>query len=94
MSRRSQKWTGRCPELENRPASVKGTSYETLGTTKEDVRGELPPIVISLDTDRVFEETDMAQPPAKRCVIYLDAVHYKVRENRKVLTKAVYSVYG
>ncbi|MBK9059227.1 MAG: transposase [Flavobacteriales bacterium] len=26
-------------------------------------------------------------------VIYLDAVHYKVRENRKV-TKAVYSVYG
>ncbi len=27
-------------------------------------------------------------------VIYLDAVHYKVRENRKVLTKAVYSVYG
>lgn len=26
--------------------------------------------------------------------IYLDAIHYKVRESRKVVTKAVYSVYG
>ncbi|MBK6893554.1 MAG: transposase [Flavobacteriales bacterium] len=38
----------------------------------------------------------MAQPPAGRGVriIYLDAVHYKVRENRKVLTSRLLGIRG
>ncbi|MBK7288624.1 MAG: transposase [Flavobacteriales bacterium] len=55
------------------------------------------PAFSSSITDRVFEESATCRNrPLEKVYggIYLDAVHYKVRENRKVLTKAVYSVYG
>lgn len=55
------------------------------------------PSFLSHITDQVFEELERwrNRPLEERYLaIYLDAIHYKVRENRKVVTKAVYSVYG
>ena len=76
----------------------KGTSYEDIGDHRKKMYGmNYPQSLISSITDRVFEEIETwRNRPLEEVyvVIYLDAVHYKVRENRKVLTKAVYSVFG
>jgi len=88
------------PELENQILHLygKGTSYEDIGDHLKKMYGvSYSPSFISSITDRVFEEIETwRNRPLEEVyvVIYLDAVHYKVRENRKVLTKAVYSVYG
>ena len=55
------------------------------------------PAFLSKVTYRVFAEIEQwrNRPLEEQYfAIYLDAIHYKVRENRKVVTKAVYSVYG
>ena len=55
------------------------------------------PAFLSKVTDRVFAEIEQwrNRPLEEQYfAIYLDAIHDKVRENRKVVTKAVYSVYG
>ncbi|MBK7287302.1 MAG: transposase [Flavobacteriales bacterium] len=101
MSRRSSRsGTGRWPRTgePDRHLYGKGTSYEDIGDHLKKMYGvSYSPSFISSITDRVFEEIETwRNRPLEEVyvVIYLDAVHYKVRENRKVLTKAVYSVYG
>lgn len=50
---------------------------------------------ISAVTDRVWGEiTEWQQRPLSSCypIVYLDAIHYKVREDGKVISKAVYTV--
>ena len=52
---------------------------------------------ISSVTDQVLEEiTAWKARPLDEvyAVIYLDAIHFKVRENRQVVTKAVYTVFA
>src|SRR6056297_705442 len=80
-------------------------SLYARGQSQEDVRRQLRELygvdvssgTISAVTDRIWPEINQwQQRPLAACypVVYLDAIHYKVREEAKVNTKAVYSVYG
>ena len=88
------------PELEQQILYLYGTgnSYEDIGEHLQQMYGvAYSPSFLSSITDRVFSEIEpWRNRPLEETyfVIYLDAIHYKVRENRKVVTKAVYSVYG
>jgi len=80
-------------------------SLYARGQSVEDVRHQLMELygvdvsagAISAVTDRVWSEIlEWQQRPLAPCfpIVYLDAIHYKVREDGKVISKAVYSVYG
>ena len=75
------------------------------GQSVEDVRFQLQQIygieisagAISAVTDRVWGEiTEWQQRPLAPCypMVYLDAIQYKVREDGKVISKAIYTVYA
>ena len=76
-----------------------------MGNSQEDIRVHLGKMygatlskgAISAVTDRVWGEVQAWQqrPLASLYVlIYLDAIHYKVREEGQVVTKAIYTIYG
>lgn len=80
-------------------------SLYARGNSVEDVRLQLRELygvevsagTISRITDRVLEEiTTWQQRPLDPCysIVYLDAIHYKIRQEGKVKTKAVYNAYG
>ena len=80
-------------------------SLYARGQSVEDVRHQLRQIyglevsvgAISAVTDRVWGEIiEWQQRPLLSCytIIYLDAIHYKVREDGKVISKAIYTVYA
>jgi putative transposase len=80
-------------------------SLYARGQSIEDVRHQLKQIygleisagVISAVTDRVWSEiTEWQQRSLASCytIVYLDAIHYKVREDGKVISKAIYTVYA
>jgi putative transposase len=80
-------------------------SLYARGQSVEDVRHQLRQIygleisagVISAVTDRVWSEiTEWQQRGLASCytIVYLDAIHYKVREEGKVISKAIYTVYA
>jgi transposase-like protein len=80
-------------------------SLYARGQSVEDVRHQLREIyglevsagAISAVTDRVWSEiTDWQQRALAPCytIVYLDAIHYKVREEGKVISKAIYTVYA
>jgi transposase-like protein len=75
------------------------------GHSVEDVRYQLRQLygieisagTISAVTDRVMDEIlQWQQRPLEPCypIIYLDAIHYKVRQDGTYQSKAIYSVYG
>lgn len=80
-------------------------SLYARGQSVSDVQNQLRELygvevssgVISSVTDRIMPEiTQWQQRPLDPCypVVFLDAIHYKVREEGKVITKAIYTVYG
>jgi len=80
-------------------------SLYARGQSIEDVRHQLKQIygleisagVITSVTDRVWSEiTEWQQRGLASCytIVYLDAIHYKVREEGKVISKAIYTVYA
>jgi putative transposase len=80
-------------------------SLYARGNSVEDVRSQLRELygvevsagVIAEVTNSVWAEvTAWQQRPLSPCyvVVYLDAIHYKVREEGKVSAKAVYTAYG
>jgi len=80
-------------------------SLYARGQSIEDVRHQLRELygleisagAISAVTERVWEEiVSWQQRPLEACYpfIYLDAIHYKVRDGGVVQSKAVYNVYG
>jgi len=80
-------------------------SLYARGHSIEDVRHQLRHLygvdvsagVISSVTDRVWPEIlEWQQRPLAPCypILYLDAIHYHVREDGKVISKAVYTAYG
>ena len=80
-------------------------SLYARGQSVEDVRHQLRELyglevsagTISAVTDRVWDEIiTWQQRPLASCyaIIYLDAIHFKVREQGQVKSKAVYSVYA
>lgn len=80
-------------------------SLYARGQSVEDVRYQLQQLygvevssgAISAVTDKVWNEiVDWQQRPLSGCypVVYLDAVVFKVREDGRVINKAIYTVYG
>jgi len=80
-------------------------SLYARGQSIEDVRHQLQELyglevsagTISAVTDRVWEEIiSWQQRPLASCypIAYLDAIHFKVREQGQVISKAVYTVYA
>ncbi len=80
-------------------------SLYARGQSIEDVRHQLKQLyglevsagVISSVTERVWTEIiEWQQRSLHSCypIIYLDAIHYKVRDTGHVLSKAVYTCYG
>lgn len=80
-------------------------SLYARGHSVEDVRYQLKQLygvdisagTISAVTDRVWSEIlEWQQRPLAPlyAILYLDAIHYHVREDGKVISKAVYTAYG
>jgi|JI7StandDraft_1071085.scaffolds.fasta_scaffold71419_1 putative transposase len=80
-------------------------SLYARGQSVEDVRYHLQQIygvevstgAISAVTDQVWNEiVDWQQRPLSGCypIVYLDAIIYKVREDGRVINKAIYTIYG
>lgn len=95
------KWERRiAPEIENQIFSLygMGNSYEDISRFIEQMYGvKYSTSLISSVTDRIWGEIDQWRTrPLESCyaLIYLDAIHYKVRDNGRVVTKAIYTVFG
>lgn len=88
------------PDLERQMLSLYaiGTSYADISEHFSKMYGvSYSPSFISKVTDRVHEEIEAWKTRALEdvyAIVYLDAIHFKVRENRQVVTKAVYTVLG
>ncbi len=96
-----KKWERQiAPEFEQQMLSLYaiGTSYKDISEHFETMYGvTYSPSFITTVTNKVLDEIDSWKSRALEdvyAIIYLDAIHFKVRENRKVETKAVYTVYG
>jgi putative transposase len=80
-------------------------SLYARGQSVDDVRYQLRELygvdisagAISAVTDRVWPEiVEWQQRPLSPCypIVYLDAIHYKVREDGRIISKAIYTAYG
>lgn len=80
-------------------------SLYARGHSVEDVRFQLRRLygvdvssgTISAVTDKVWAEiTEWQQRPLSPCysIVYLDAIHYKVRQDGHIASKAIYTVFG
>ena len=76
-----------------------------MGNSLEDIQLHLHKMygtrlstgAISAVTDRVWQEIEQWQQRplcSLYVLLYLDAIHYKVREEGQVVTKAIYTIYG
>jgi len=88
------------PEIEQQILSLyaRGSSYIDISRFVEETYGvQYSPSTLTAITDRIFDELRVwkSRPlEPMYAVIYLDAIHYKIREDRQVQTRAVYTVYG
>lgn len=88
------------PELEQQILSLYavGTSYSDISQHFKRMYGvSYSPSFITTITNRVIDEIEQWKSRPLEdiyAIVYLDAIHFKVRENRTVITKAVYTVYG
>lgn len=77
---------------------AKGNSYSDIRDFLEELYGmEVSSATISRITDRVLplvQEWRARQLDAVYPLMWLDAIHYKVREEGRIITKAVYCVIG
>jgi len=95
------KWERRiAPDIENHILSLygMGNSYEDISSFIEQMYGvKYSTSLLSSVTDRIWEEIDQwRKRPLNSCyaLIYLDAIHYKVRDTGRVVTKAIYTAFG
>ena len=88
------------PDLEQQMLSLYaiGTSYVDISEHFYKMYGvKYSPSFITSVTNRVIDEIEAWKSRPLEdvyAIIYLDAIHFKVRENRKVESKAVYTVFG
>lgn len=88
------------PEIESQILSMYGigTSYGDICAHMKRMYGlSYSPGFISSVTDRIIAEIDQWKNRALEevyAIVYLDAIHFKVREDREVKSKAVYTVLG
>ncbi len=87
-------------DIDNQILSLygRGMSYSDIQSHLSDIYGvDVSNGTISAITDRVIPEIkEWQNRPLEDVypVMWLDAMHFKVRENGKVITKAIYSVLG
>ena len=76
----------------------KGMSYSDICSHLEELYGlTVSPATLSTITDRVIEEVKQWQNRPLESVypfVWLDAIHYKVKEDGAIKTKAVYCLLG
>ena len=88
------------PEIENQIISMYGigSSYADISAHIKRMYGlSYSPSFISSVPDRVYTEIETWKTRALEevyAIIYLDAIHFKVREDRTIKSKAVYTVLG
>lgn len=86
--------------LDNKVISMygKGMSYNDICSHLEELYGLLvSPATLSSITDRVLEDVKSWQSRPLESVytiVWLDAIHYKVKEQGSIVSKAVYCVIG
>lgn len=77
---------------------AKGQSVEDVRYQLRQIYGvELSSGAISMVTNKVWDSVlTWQQRPLNSCypIVYLDAIHYKVRDNGQIVTKAIYTCYG
>lgn len=77
---------------------AKGMTVRDIQTHVQDLYGtELSPALISNITEKVMElATEWQSRPLQNVysIIFFDAIHYKVKENGKVVSKASYTCLG
>lgn len=77
---------------------AQGQSVRDVQSQLIDLYGvEVSTGVISAVTDRIMPKvTEWQQRALSPCypIVFLDAIHYKVREEGRVISKAIYTVYG
>lgn len=75
-----------------------GLSYRDIASQVEDLYGiEVSTATISAITDKIIDEVKQWQQRPLDPIypfVWLDAIHYKVKENRSYQQKAVYTVLG
>jgi transposase-like protein len=75
-----------------------GNSYADISNYIKEMYGvNYSTSLISKVTGNVWEEVDTwRNRPLQSCyaLIYLDAIHFKVRDNGRVTTKAIYTAFG
>lgn len=88
------------PDLEARVTSMyaRGMSVRDIGAQLEEFYGtEVSPALISKITDKVLEGVTQWQTRPLDdiyAVVFMDAIHYKVRVDAKVVSKAAYTCLG
>lgn len=88
------------PDLERRVTSMyaRGMSVRDIQSQLEEFYGtDVSPQLISKITDKVLEGVEAWQSRVLDDVypvIFLDAIHYKIRQDGKVITKAAYTAMG
>ena len=77
---------------------ARGSSYGDIRDFLEDMYGvEISPATISRVTDKIIPQIDEWRNRPLESVypfVFMDAIHFKVREEGRVITKAVYCVIG
>jgi len=75
-----------------------GMSYRDISShIKEMYDTELSPTILSQITDRIIPRVKAWQNrplESVYCIVWLDAMHYKVRDDNRVRTKALYNILG
>ena len=75
-----------------------GMSYKAISEHLEDIYGiQVSNATLSTVTDRIIDHVKQwqARPlDSLYPIVWLDAIHYKIREDGEVATKAVYTVLG
>lgn len=95
-----QKYQSFDPDLEKRVISMyaRGMSTRDIGQQLADFYGvEVSAPLISKITDKVLEGVTQWQARALEdvyAVVFMDAIHYKIRQDGKVISKAAYTCMG
>lgn len=88
------------PDLENRVVSMyaRGMTTRDISDQLREFYGtEVSAPLISKITDKVLEGVEEWQKRALQdvyAVVFMDAIHYKVRQDAKIITKAAYTCLG
>lgn len=88
------------PDLERRVTSMyaRGMSVRDIQSQLQEFYGaDVSPALISKITDKVLEGVAAWQVRPLEdvyAVVFMDAVHYKIRQDAKVITKAAYTCMG